>query len=81
MNFKSVRVPCATFKAKRTASIFSAQVCPKADLGLEIQKTNVGKKSLSSRYHMCQFSGKTDNFRFNGLNFPKNGFRAGNSEN
>ena len=32
----------ATFQAKQTALTFSAKICPKMDLGLEIQKTNVG---------------------------------------
>ena len=32
----------ANFQAKQTALTFSAKICPKMDLGLEIQKTNVG---------------------------------------
>ena len=32
----------ANFPAKQTALTFSAQICPKMDLGLEIQITNVG---------------------------------------
>ena len=32
---------CANFQAKQKALIFSAQVCPKMDLGLAIQKTIV----------------------------------------
>ena len=35
---------CASFRAKRTALIFAAQIFQKTDLGLEIQKTNVGKR-------------------------------------
>ena len=31
---------CANFQAKHTALIFSVQIFPKTDLGLEIQKTN-----------------------------------------
>ena len=31
----------ANFQAKQTALTFSAQLCSKIDLGLEIQKTNV----------------------------------------
>ena len=34
------------------------------------------KESASSRDHVCQFSGKTDNFDFFGPNLPKNGFRG-----
>ena len=33
---------CANFQAKQTTLTFQAQICPKMDLGLEIQKTNVG---------------------------------------
>ena len=33
---------CANFQAKQTALTFSAQICPKMDLGLTIQKTIVG---------------------------------------
>ena len=33
---------CANFQTKQTALTFSAQICPKMDLGLAIQKTIVG---------------------------------------
>ena len=33
---------CSIFQAKQTTSTFSAQICPKVDLGLEIQNTDVG---------------------------------------
>ena len=33
---------CAKFQAKQTTLTFSVQICPKMDLGLAIQKTNVG---------------------------------------
>ena len=33
---------CAKFQKNWTALIFSAQVCPEIDLGLEIKKINVG---------------------------------------
>ena len=32
----------ANFGAKQTTLPFSAQICPKMNLGLEIEKTNVG---------------------------------------
>ena len=35
---------CANFQAKGTTLTFSTQICPKIDLGLEIQRTNVGIK-------------------------------------
>ena len=37
--------------------------------------------SASSRYHVWQFSDKTDNFKFFAKNLPKNGFRVGNAGN
>ena len=33
---------CASFQAKQTALTFPAQICPKVDIGLAIQKTIVG---------------------------------------
>ena len=33
---------CTNFQAKQTTLTFLAQICPKMDLGSEIQKTNVG---------------------------------------
>ena len=52
------------------------------DLGLEIQKTNVEIGiSTSSRYHVRQFSGKTNNSDFFGPNLPKNGFLGRNFKN
>ena len=101
------------FQAKQTTLTFLVQICPKMDLGLEIQKTNIrirliileilcvsifrqnGQLSLfwpnfaqksilgqnfknlnvdtmcTSRYHVCQFLGKTDNFESFHLNFGK----------
>ena len=38
-------------------------------------------ESATLRYHMFQFSGKTNSFGFFSPNYPKNGFRIGNSEN
>ena len=32
---------CPSFQTKQTALTFSAQICPKVDLGLAIQKTIV----------------------------------------
>ena len=37
-------------------------------------------ESASSKYFVYQFSGKTDNFHFFGLNLPKNGFWGRNFE-
>ena len=71
---------CASFQVKRRTLIFSAQICPKTDLGLQIQKTNVGIRIISLRYHVCQFSAKTDDSEVFGPNLAKNGFRFENSE-
>ena len=35
---------CAIFWGKRTTLNFLVQICPKVDLGMEIQKTNFGIK-------------------------------------
>ena len=32
----------ANFQTKQTALTFLVQICPKMDLGFEIQKTNIG---------------------------------------
>ena len=49
---------CANFQAKQTALTFSAQICPKMDLGLAIQKNIVG---IRISYHVCQFLVKMNN--------------------
>ena len=61
----------------KTTLTFLAQICPKRNLGLEIQKINVGIRISildtvqPPRYHMCQFWVKMDNFEFFGLNVAK----------
>ena len=70
----------ATFQAKQTALTFSAQICPKMDLGLEIKITNVGIRISILDMLLCQFLVKIGNFEFFGPNLPKNGFKVGNSE-
>ena len=51
------------------------------DFEFEIQKTNVEQESTSSKYFVCQFSDKTNNFDFFGPNLSKNGFWGQNFEN
>ena len=52
------------------------------DLGLKIQKKKILEHdSASSRYYVCQFSDKTDNFDFPGTNLPKDGFWGCNFKN
>ena len=54
---------CANFQAKQIALTFLDQISPKMDLGLEIQKTNVGIGIIILEI-LCQFSGETKNFDF-----------------
>ena len=54
----------SNFHANWTALTFSTQIYPKMDLGLEIQKTNVGTRISTSKILVCQISVKTDNFEF-----------------
>ena len=54
---------CANFQVKQIALTFSDQISPKMDLGLEIQKTNVGIGIIILEI-LCQFSGETKNFDF-----------------
>ena len=51
------------------------------DFWLEIQKINVGIRISMQKFHVRQFSDKTDNFDFFGPDLPKNGFLVANSEN
>ena len=60
---------------------FSAQICPKVDLGFKIQKTNVGIRSSILKIPSVPIFWQNRQLDFFGLNLPKNGFRVGNSEN
>ena len=51
---------CANFQAKRTGF-----------WGRNFEKLNLDADSTPPIYHMCKFSGKTDNFDFFGPNLPK----------
>ena len=69
---------CANFQAKQTTLTCLAQICPKMDFWLEIQKTNVGirvsildSESAPPIYYVCQFSVKMDNFEFFGISLGK----------
>ena len=55
---------CANFQVKQTALTFSAQICPKMDLGLAIQRTIV-------RIRISNFLVKMNNFEFFGPNLSK----------
>ena len=54
---------CGNFQAKQIALTFSDQISPKMDLGLEIQKPNVGIRIIILEI-LCKFSGKTNKFDF-----------------
>ena len=59
---------CANCQAKQTTLTFLAYICPKNRLVIKLMSK---WESASSRYHVCQFSGKTNNFDFIGLNLLK----------
>ena len=66
---------CANFQAKQTALTFSAQIFPKMDLGLAIQKTIVGIRfSILDIPFTSQFSVKMKNYfqKFSKKNFNPN---------
>ena len=67
-------IMCVNFQLKRTNLTSLAQICPKRKLRFEIQKTNIGIRISILRYHVYQFSGKTDNFDFLDPNLPKMDF-------
>ena len=68
---------CANFQPKRTTLNFVAQMSPKIDFGLEIQKTSFGIR-ISILEKLCV---PIFNFDFFGPNLPKNGFWGQNFEN
>ena len=49
--------------------------------GRNFENLTPDSESASSRYHVCQFSGKTDNFDFFSPNLPENGFWSCNVKN
>ena len=71
---------CAKFQSKWTTLNFSAQICSKKDLELETEKSNAGIRIKIDETLCVPIFSQTGNFDFFGPNFPKNGFRVGNSE-
>ena len=65
---------CAPTFSQTTLN-FSIQICPKKDLGLETEKSNVGTK-INIGETLSQFSAKLDNFDFFGTNLPKKEIRT-----
>ena len=71
---------CASFQAKQTALTFSAQICPKVDLGLTVQKIIVGIRiSILDIPCVPSFSQNEQLWIF-GPNMSKKGFRVRNWE-
>ena len=62
---------CASFQAKKTGLTFLAQICPKVDLGLAIQKTILGIRISILDIPCVPISVKMNNFEFFDLNLSK----------
>ena len=70
---------CSSFQVKKTALTFSAQVCPKMNLVLKIQKTGAGIRiSILEILCMTIFT-QNENFDILRPNLPKNRFWGRNS--
>ena len=63
---------CANFHAKWTSFTCFAQIYQEMEYwGLNFKNLSVDLESVPLIYHVCQFSGKTDNFEFFHQNFEK----------
>ena len=73
---------CASFQSKWTTLNFSAQICPKMDLELEIEKINVGIRiSILEILTLCSnFQPKWTTLTFSAHIFPKMDFGIGISK-
>ena len=71
----------ASFQTKQTTLTFLAQICRKIDIGLEIQKTNVGIRISILKTSCVPLLGKTNNFDFFNPTLPKNKFWGQNFKN
>ena len=78
-----VKMPCMPiFRKNRQFCFFQPKFAQKWTLGSEFQKSKSGfRESAVPRYHVCQFSVKTNNFDFFGPNLPKKEIRIWNSGN
>ena len=59
------------FRQNGQLSLFWAKFAQKCILGKNFKNLSVGLESAPPRYHVCQFSGKIDNFEFFHLNLEK----------
>ena len=62
---------CANFQPKWSTPTFLAQICSKKISVLKFRIIISELESASSRYHMCHFSDKMDNFDFLAQICPK----------
>ena len=72
---------CTNFQAKQTTLTFLAQICPKMDIGLEIQKNNVGIRISIVKMPCVPIFRKTNNFDLFDQNLLKYGFWGQNFKN
>ena len=69
---------CANFQTKQTALTFSAQICPKMDSRLAIQKNIVGIRISIPDILCVPIFSQNEQLEFFYRNLPKKGFRVGN---
>ena len=67
------------FRQNRQIGLFWPKFVQKWVFSLKLRKQMLRQESASSKYHVCQLSGKTKDYDFFGLNLPKKEFKAGNS--
>ena len=69
------KIPCVPiFRQNGQLWLFWPKFAQKWIFGWKFRKLISESESASLRYHVCQFSGKTNNFDFLDPNLPKNGF-------
>ena len=69
-----------TFRQNEYLEFFGPNSPKNGFWGRNFESLSVDAESAPPRYHMYQFSGKTENFDFFGPNSPKNGFWGRNFE-
>ena len=74
-------LPRRTKRTKRdNIAFFIANLSKNKFWSQNFKNLSLDLESAPPRYHVCQFSGKTESFDFFSSNLSKNGFRVGNSE-
>ena len=75
MRISILEITCVPiFRQNRQLWLFWPKFAQKSILGWKFRNIMLEKESASSRYNMCQFSGKRNNFEFFDPNLPKNEF-------